>query len=119
MQKDLEGLRVGLATISGMLDVSRGIEGLAPKVERLQNDGQELEATISEKAKTLGKIEELLNRIQPYLSGSGSSSATTMMQDPLADALSGMPKDLFSDISSEKTREIYSSSTKRSGKSGQ
>lgn len=117
LQKDLEGLRIGLSTISGMLDVSRGIEGLAPKIERLQADGQELEATISEKAKTLGKIEELLNRIQPYLSG--GSSPTTIVQDPLSDALSGMPKDLFSDIGSEKTREIFSTPTKRTGKNNQ
>lgn len=115
LQKDLQGLRTNLATISGMLEVSRGIEGLADKVQQLETDGQDLENTISEKTKTLGKIEDLLGRIQPYSSGSPS----TIIRDSVSDVLSGMPKDLFPDLGNEPTREIGHSTPppKRSNKS--
>ncbi len=114
LQKELQNLRVNLATISGMLEVSRGIEGLAAKIQQLEADGQELENTINEKTKTFSKIEDLLGRIQPYLSGSPS----TIIRDSVSDVLSGMPKDLFPDIGNEPTREIGESSPpKRAGKS--
>lgn len=112
LQKDLQGLRTGLATVKGMLDVSRQIEGLAAKTEQLQMDEQELEKTIDDKAKTLGKIDDLMTRIQPYISGTGASPS--ILQEPMSDMLSTMPKDLFPDT--DPTREVSHSSSKRSSR---
>ncbi len=94
LQKELSSLRSTLATVNGMLDVSKGIEGLATRVQRLEADGGELEKTIDEKTKTVEKVEDLLNRIRPYLSGVQGST----MREPLSDVLGGMPKDLFPDM---------------------
>ncbi len=93
IQKELSGLRSSLATVNGMLEVSRGIEGLAPRIPQLEADGQQLDATIKEKTKAAEKIDDLFNRIRPYQSG------MTMPQgrDSFSDVLSGMPKDLFPD----------------------
>src|SRR5207245_1274799 len=51
MQKEITGLRSSLATINGMLEVSKGIEGLAPRVQQLEANGQELDSTINDKMK--------------------------------------------------------------------
>src|SRR5215467_4453606 len=81
LTKELQGLKTGLATVLGMLETSQQIEGLAAKTEQLQADQQELEKTIEEKTKTQAKIENLLNRIQPYLGGSSA------LQDQMGDVL--------------------------------
>ncbi len=94
LQKELSGLRSALATVNGMLEVSRGIEGLATRIQRLEADAQDLESSIKEKTKTAEKIDDLLNRIRPYLSGVPGST----MREPLSDVLGGMPKDLFPDM---------------------
>ena len=90
LQKELGGLKANLATINGMLEVSKGIEGLGAKVQRLEADGQDLDETIKEKTRLAEKIDDLFNRIKAY-SGLSSSSS----RDSFADVLSGMPKDLF------------------------
>jgi len=90
MQKEIVGLRASLATVNGMLEVSKGIEGLAPKVQQLEADGQELDTRINEKMKMANKIDDLMNRIRPFQGAQGP-----MGRDPLSDVLSGMPKDLF------------------------
>src|SRR5207247_11307453 len=41
LQKELTGLKSSLATVTGMLEVSKGIEGLQAKVQRLEADGQD------------------------------------------------------------------------------
>lgn len=94
LQKELSSLRSSLATVNGMLEVSKGIEGLATKVQQLEADGGELEKTIDEKTKTAEKIDALLNRVRPYLSGVPGSTG----RDSLSDVLGGMPKDLFPDM---------------------
>lgn len=97
LQKELSGLKSSLATVNGMLEVSKGIEGLAPRLQRLESDGQELDETIKEKSKIGEKIDDLFNRIRthnPGISGPG--------RDSFADVMSGMPKDLFPE---EPTRE--------------
>lgn len=91
LQKELTGLKSNLATVNGMLDVSRGIEGLQAKVQRLESDGQDLDETIKEKTGTAGKIDDLFNRIRPYNPGMAGSGGS------YSDVLSGMPKDLFPD----------------------
>jgi DNA repair exonuclease SbcCD ATPase subunit len=94
LQKELSGLRSALATVNGMLEVSKGIEGLATRVQRLEADAEELDTTIKEKTKTAEKIDDLLNRVRPYLSGVPGSTG----RDSLSDVLGGMPKDLFPDM---------------------
>jgi len=97
LQKELSGLKSSLATVNGMLEVSKGIEGLAARLQRLESDGQELDETIKEKSKIGDKIDDLFNRIRthnPGISGPG--------RDSFADVMSVMPKDLFPE---EPTRE--------------
>ena len=106
LQKELTGLKSNLATINGMLEVSKGIEGLGAKVQRLEADGQDLDETIKEKIKLAEKIDDLFNRLKAYspLTGTGS-------RDSFSDVLSGMPKDLFADTevsSKEPTRKAAS-----------
>jgi len=91
LQKELSGLKSNLATVSGMLEVSKGIEGLQAKVQRLEADGQELDETIKEKSRTADKIDDLFNRVKTHNPGMGGSANT------FSDVLSGMPKDLFPD----------------------
>ena len=100
LSKELSTLRSNLSTVNGMLEVSKGIEGLAAKVQRLESDGQELDETIKEKSKIGDKIDDLFNRVRthnPGLAGAG--------RDSFADVMSGMPKDLFPE---EPTREAPS-----------
>ncbi len=102
LQKELSGLKSNLATVSGMLDVSKGIEGLQAKVQRLEADGQELDETIKEKSRTADKIDDLFNRVKTHNPGLAGPS------NPFSDVLSGMPKDLFSeapDTGKEVTRK--------------
>ena len=100
LQKELSTLKSSLATVNGMLEVSKGIEGLAARLQRLESDGQELDETIKEKSKIGDKIDDLFNRIRthnPGIPGPG--------RDSFADVMSGMPKDLFPE---EPTREAPS-----------
>lgn len=90
IQKEVTGLKSSLATVNGMLEVSKGIEGLGPRVQQLEEDGQELDGRINEKMKMANKIDDLFNRVRPFQGASGS-------RDSLSDVLSGMPKDLFPD----------------------
>jgi len=104
MQKEITGLRSSLATINGMLEVSKGIEGLAPRVQQLEANGQELDSTINDKMKMANKIDDLFNRVRPFQTGGPGS----MGRDSLSDVLSGMPKDLFPETpetGNEKTRK--------------
>ncbi len=101
MQKEITSLRSSLATVNGMLEVSKGIEGLAPRVQQLEADGQELDARINEKMKMANKIDELFNRVRPFQTGGQGQ----MGRDSLSDVLSGMPKDLFPDTS-EPAKEV-------------
>ncbi len=94
LQKEVQSLRTTHTTISGMLEVSKGIEALAQKSQRMESDVQELDGQIKEKTKTLEKIDDLLNRIRPYVSG-GSSA---MSREPLSDILGGLPKELYGDL---------------------
>jgi uncharacterized coiled-coil DUF342 family protein len=105
LQKELQGLKSNLATINGMLEVSKGIEGLQAKVQRLDSDGQELDETIKEKSKIAEKIDDLFNRIRTHNPGMGGSS------NAFSDVLAGMPKDLFpepTDTGKEVTRKVRS-----------
>lgn len=90
LQKEVSGLKSSLATVNGMLEVSKGIEGLAAKVQRLEADGQELDETIKEKTKTAEKIDDLFNRIRAHNPGMAGPG-----RDAFSDVLSGMPKELF------------------------
>jgi hypothetical protein len=104
MQKEITGLRSSLATVNGMLEVSKGIEGLAPRVQQLEADGQELDGRINEKMKMANKIDDLFNRVRPFQ----TAGAGQMGRDSLSDVLSGMPKDLFPETpetGNEKTRK--------------
>jgi DNA repair exonuclease SbcCD ATPase subunit len=93
--KDVQGLRTTLSTLNGMLEVSRGIESLAPKAQRMESDAQELDAQIKEKTKTLEKIDDLMNRVRPYLSG----GAGTGSRENYSEILGGLPKELYGDTS--------------------
>jgi len=102
LQKELSDLKSSLATVNGMLEVSKGIEGLQAKVQRLESDGQELDETIKEKSRTADKIDDLFNRIRPHSTAMGTTTGS------FTDVLAGMPKDLFSDTpdtSKEVTRK--------------
>ena len=94
LQKEFLGLKSSLATVNGMVEVSKGIEALAPKVQQMEAEAAELDASIKDKTKTAEKIDDLLNRIRPHLSGVPGS----MSREPLSDVLGGMPKDLFLDL---------------------
>jgi len=95
LQKELSGFRMALNTTNGMLEVSRGIEGAGAKVQRLETDVSELDGIIREKSKVAEKIDDLFNRVKPYQTGiSGFGS-----REQLSDALGGMPKDQFLDVS--------------------
>ncbi len=94
LQKELTGLRVALNTTHGMLEVSKGVEGLGGRVQRLEADMAELEGIIKEKMKMVEKIDDLQNRVKPYVSGTSSPGGTT----PMSDVLGGMTKDLFLDL---------------------
>src|SRR5690349_5486947 len=108
MQKEITTLRSSLATVNGMLEVSKGIEGLAPRIQQLEANGQELDSTINEKVKMANKIDDLFNRIRPFQAGGPGP----MGRDSLSDVLAGMPKDLFPENtpepSNEKTRKAGS-----------
>ncbi|TMI67402.1 hypothetical protein E6H11_09010 [Candidatus Bathyarchaeota archaeon] len=97
LQKELSTLKSSLATVNGMLEVSKGIEGLAARLQRLESDGQELDETIKEKSKIGDKIDDLFNRIRTHNPGIPGPE-----RDSFADVMSGMPKDLFPE---EPTRE--------------
>ena len=45
MQKEIAILRSSLATVNGMLEVSKGIEGLAPRIQQLEATGRNLTLT--------------------------------------------------------------------------
>ncbi len=109
LNKEISGLRTSLTTVNGMLEVSRGIENLAARVQRLEKDGEELDGTIKEKSKTMEKIDDLLNRVRPFSSGVPG----TMGGQPLSDVLGSMPKDLYGempDTGKETTRRASSRS---------
>ena len=97
LQKELSTLKSSLATVNGMLEVSKGIEGLAARLQRLESDGQELDETIKAKSKIGDKIDDLFNRIRAHNPGIPGPD-----RDSFADVMSGMPKDLFPE---EPTRE--------------
>jgi len=101
LQKELTGLKSSLATVTGMLEVSKGIEGLQAKVQRLEADGQDLDETIKEKGKTADKIDDLFNGIRTHSPGVAGSTG----RDAFSDVLSGMPKDLFSETP-ETSKEV-------------
>src|SRR5205807_5851230 len=69
MQKEITSLRSSEATVNGMLEVSKGIEALAPRVQQLEADGQELDARIHEKMKIANKTDDLFNRVRPFEAG--------------------------------------------------
>ncbi len=104
IQKEITSLKSALTTVNGMLEVSRGIEGLAAKAQQLEADGQELDARIKEKFKTAERIDDLFSRIKPFQ----SSGMGMPGRDSLSDVLAGMPKDLFPenpDMGKEPTRK--------------
>ena len=100
LQKELSGLRSSLATVNGMLEVSKGIEGLQARVQRLETDGQELDETIKEKGRLADKIDDLFNRIRPHNPGIGGTSSA------FSDVIAGMPKDLFSDPTPDTGKDV-------------
>jgi myosin heavy subunit len=104
-QKEVQSLKTTLTTLSGMLEVSRGIEVLTPKVQRMESDAQELDNQMKEKTKTLEKIDDLLNRVRPYLSGGTGAGS----RDTYSDILGGLPKELYGDTpdpAKEPTRKV-------------
>ena len=111
LQKELSGFRMALNTTNAMLEVSRGIEGMETKVQRLEKDVAELESIIKEKTKTAEKIDDLWNRIKPYQTGIAGFSA----RQQASDVLGGMNQDLFLEMP-EQTKETGSprKSTSRS-----
>ncbi len=94
LQKELSSFRMALNTTNGMLDVSKGVEGLGARVQRLEADVAELEGIIKEKTKMAEKIDDLLNRVKPYQSGVSGLG----LKEPMSDVLGGMPKELFLDM---------------------
>lgn len=108
LQKELSSLRFASATVNGMLEVSRGIEGLAIKVRELEADAEDVDANIKEKTRVLEKIDGLLSKVRPYTQGSPGPTAG----EPLSDVL-GMGKDLYIDVP-DPSKEI----TRRSGTRG-
>lgn len=109
MQKEITSLRYSLAAVNGMLEVSKGIEGLAARAQQLEADGQELDARINEKMKVANKIDDLFSRVRPYQAGMSTMPGSSQ-RDSLSDVLSGMPKDLFPETP-EPAKEI----TRKSG----
>ncbi len=93
LQKELSSLRSASATVNGMLEVSRGIEGLANKARELESNAEELDMSIKEKTKVLEKIDGLLSQVRPYLQGAPSVTGG----EPMSDVL-GLTKDLYVDL---------------------
>src|SRR5207244_12540635 len=112
LQKELSTLKSSLATVNGMLEVSKGIEGLAARLQRLESDGQELDETIKEKSKIGDKIDDLFNRIRTHnrgISGPG--------RDSFAEVMSGMPRDLFPEEPTREAPAAKNTSTRSEGRS--
>ena len=79
--------------MTGMLEVSRGLEGLANRFKELEVNATDLDSKTREKTKTPEKIDDLLSRVRPYVSTSSGSSERESLSEVL-----GMPKDLYLDI---------------------
>src|SRR6266699_306240 len=90
LQKELSTLKSSLATVNGMLEVSKGIEGLAARLQRLESDGQELDETIKEKSKMGDKTDDLLPKIRDRDRGLPAAG-----RDSFAHVMSELPTDVF------------------------
>ena len=104
LQKELSSLRSASATVNGMLEVSKGIEGLASKVRELEGSAEELDTSISEKMKVLEKIDGFLSQVRPYQGTTDSS-----MGEPLSDVL-GLSKNLYTEMPDTTVKETRKSS---------
>lgn len=62
IQKEIMSQRDSLTGVLGMIQVARGVEVLADRVRELENEAKGIETAISEKTKTLDKIDDLLGR---------------------------------------------------------
>lgn len=62
IQKDIMSQRDSLTGVLGMIQVARGVEVLADRVRELETEAKGIETAISEKTKTLDKIDDLLGR---------------------------------------------------------
>ncbi len=62
IQKDIVSQRDSLTGVLGMIQVARGVEVLADRVRELEAEAKGIEAAITEKTKTIEKIDDLLGR---------------------------------------------------------
>ena len=63
-----------LSSVKGVLEVTKSIEGMSPKVKELETDQDELDRTIKDKVATLEKVKTLFDKVHPYTGGNGSSA---------------------------------------------
>jgi hypothetical protein len=64
IQRDINSQKDVLTGVLGMVQVARGVEVLADRVRELETEAKGIEASISDKEKTLARIDELLSRIR-------------------------------------------------------
>lgn len=62
LQKDVESQKDALTGVLGMIQVAKGVEVLADRVRELETEAKGIESGISERVKTLDKIDDLLRR---------------------------------------------------------
>lgn len=64
VERDIGNQRDVLTGVLGMIQVARGVDVLADRVRELESEAKGIEGTISDKEKTLARIDELLNRVR-------------------------------------------------------
>src|SRR5437867_13246463 len=63
-----------LSSVKGVLEVTKSIEGMSPKVKELETDQDELDRTIKDKVATLEKVKTLFDKVHPYVGGNGAGA---------------------------------------------
>ena len=63
-----------LSSVKGVLEVTKSIEGMSPKVKELETDQDELDRTIKDKVATLEKVKTLFDKVHPYIGGNGAAA---------------------------------------------
>jgi hypothetical protein len=74
IQRDIDSQKDVLTGVLGMIQVARGVEVLADRVRELEAEAKGIEGSISEKEKTLARIDELLSRAKRQTSESPRQS---------------------------------------------
>lgn len=81
IQKDITSQRDSLTGVLGMIQVAKGVEVLADRLRELEAEAKATETSISEKAKTIEKIDDLLVRTRRQTSESSRQNREENLND--------------------------------------